>query len=149
MKKFLLMAALMVATLAVSAQEYNWAVGVRSYGISGAALTGKMNMGSSAIEASVTGALNEGVGFVSIDGVYEWQEPVITDGFHLYYGAGAYVNLGNHYFRVGAEAVLGLEYRIPINFPLAVSLDYRPSLNLIGGINPNFWNFGIGIKYCF
>ena len=151
MKKFLMMAALLVATFTVSAQDYNWAVGIRSYGISGAALTGKMNMGSNAIEAGISGAFNNGVGFAAVDAVYEWQEPVICEGFHLYYGAGAYVNLGTGLFDLGAEAVVGLEYRIPINFPLAVSLDYRPALNVIGnsGINPNFWNFGLGLKYCF
>ena len=149
MKKFLMMAALLVATLTISAQDYEWAVGLRSYGISGAALTGKKNMGSNAIEASIAGAFTKDSKFVAIDAAYEWQEPVITDGFHLYYGAGAYVNLAKGYFGLGAEAVVGLEYRIPINFPLAVSLDYRPALNLIGGVAADFWNFGFGVKYCF
>ena len=143
MKKFLMMAALLVATLTVSAQDYNWAVGLRGGGFSG--LTAKKNMGATAVEAG----LSFYGGGLAIDAVYEWQTPVITDGMHLYYGAGAYVNLGA--FGLGAEAVIGLEYRIPINLPLAVSLDYRPSLNLIGaaGFDPNFWNFGIGLKYCF
>lgn len=145
MKKFLMMAALLVATLTVSAQDYNWAVGIRSWGIDGASLTGKKILGSNAIEAG----LSYHNGFGGVDAVYEWQEPVIAEGFHLYYGAGAYVNLAKKYFGLGAEVVVGLEYRIPINFPLAVSLDYRPALNLIGGFDPNFWNFGIGLKYCF
>ena len=143
MKKFFLMAALMVATLSVSAQDYNWAVGLRGGGFSG--LTGKKNMGTTAIEAG----LSLYGGGLAIDGVYEWQKPVITDGMHLYYGAGAYVNVTKGYFGLGAEGVVGLEYRIPINFPLAVSLDYRPGINLLGGVH--FWggNFGLGVKYCF
>ena len=143
MKKFFLMAALMVATLSVSAQDYDWAVGLRGGGFSG--LTGKKNMGTTAIEAGLS-LYGSGL---SIDGVYEWQQPVIGDGFHLYYGAGAYLTLAGEYVGLGAEGVVGLEYRLPINFPLAVSLDYRPGLNLIGGVG--FWggNFGFGVKYCF
>ena len=144
MKKFLMMAALMVATLTVSAQDYNWAVGVRGGGFSG--ITAKKNLDKNALEFGAS----FGVGnHLMVDGVYEWQEPVIAEGFHLYYGAGAYTNLANHYFGLGAEAVVGLEYRIPINFPLAVSLDYRPGVNLLGGVH--FWggNFGFGVKYCF
>lgn len=143
MKKFLVMAALMVATLSVSAQDYNWAVGVRGGVFNG--LTAKKNLGANAIEAGV--ALYSSA--ISIDATYQWQEPVIGDGFHLYYGAGLYTNLANSYFGLGAEGVVGLEYRIPINFPLAVSLDYRPAINVLGGIGFNFVNFGLGLKYCF
>ena len=143
MKKFLMMAALMVATLTVSAQDYNWAVGVRGGLFNG--LTAKKTLGENALEAGV--ALYSQA--VSIDVVYEWQEPVIAEGFHLYYGAGAYTNLANQDFGLGAEAVVGLEYRIPINFPLAVSVDYRPALNVLGGVHFVPFNFGFGLKYCF
>ena len=143
MKKFFAIAALMVATLTVSAQDYDWAVGLRGGGFSG--LTGKMNKGETAIEAGLSLYGNG----LAIDAVYEWQKPVINEDFHLYYGAGAYTNIAGQYFGLGAEAVVGLEYRLPINFPLAVSLDYRPGINLLGGVH--FWggNFGLGVKYCF
>ena len=143
MKKFLMMAALMVATLTVSAQDYDWAVGLRGGGFSG--LTAKKNMDATAIEAG----LSFYGGGLAIDAVYEWQTPVFTDGMHLYYGAGAYTNIYKGYFGLGVEGVVGLEYRLPINFPLAISLDYRPGLNLLGGVG--FWggNFGFGVNYCF
>jgi hypothetical protein len=145
MKKFLVMATLLVATLTVSAQDYNWAIGLRGGGFSG--LTAKQNMGSTAIEAGLS-LYNRGF---AIDGVYEWQEPVIGEGFHLYYGAGAYAQVAGHFFGLGAEAVVGLEYRLPINFPLAISLDYRPGINVLGDAGVHFWggNFGLGVKYCF
>ena len=143
MKKFLMMAALLVATLSVSAQDYDWALGVRGGLFNG--LTAKKNFESTAIEAGVALYSNS----FSVDAVYEWQEPVIGEGFHLYYGAGAYTNIANKYFGLGAEAVVGLEYRIPINFPLAVSVDYRPAINVLGGFGFNFVNFGVGLKYCF
>lgn len=144
MKKFLVMAALMVATLSVSAQDYNWAVGVRGGGFSG--VTVKKNTGNNAIEAGISFY----GGGLAVDAVYEWQQPVIGEGFHLYYGVGAYTNMIANYFGLGAEGVVGLEYRLPIDFPLAISLDYRPGINLIGGA-VGFWggNFGFGVKYCF
>ena len=143
MKKFLVMAALMVAALSVSAQDYNWAVGVRGGLFNG--ITAKKTLGENALEAGV--ALYSQA--VSIDVVYEWQEPVIGEGFHLYYGAGAYANIWGGYFGLGAEGVVGLEYRIPIDFPLAVSLDYRPLLCIIGDFRADFVNFSFGVKYCF
>ena len=143
MKKFLVMATLLVATLTVSAQDYNWAIGLRGGGFSG--LTAKQNMGGTAIEAGLS--LYNG-GF-AIDGVYEWQQPVIAEGINLYYGVGGYLGLAGSDFCLGAEGVVGLEYQLPINFPLAISLDYRPALNVLPGLAPNFVNFGFGIKYCF
>lgn len=144
MKKFLVMAALMVATLSVSAQDYNWAAGVRLGGFNG--ITAKKNLGANALEFGASWGLGD---YLTVDGVYEWQQPVITDGMHLYYGAGAYVGLFANSFCLGAEAVVGLEYRLPINFPLAVSLDYRPGLNILPNVRPNWGNCALGIKYCF
>ena len=146
MKKFFAIAALLVATLSVSAQDYNWAVGLRGGGFSG--ITAKKNLGSNAIEAGASFGIGN---YLMVDGVYEWQQPVIGEGFHLYYGAGAYAQVAGEFFGLGAEAVIGLEYRLPINFPLAISLDYRPGINVLGDAGVQFWggNFGLGIKYCF
>ena len=141
MKKLLVMAALMVATLTVSAQEYNWAVGLRGGGFSG--LTAKKNMGSNAIEAG----LLWGSG-LNVEATYQWQQPVIGEGFHLYYGAGAFLGLGSG-ISLAAEGVVGLEYRLPIDFPLAISLDYRPALWVVPAVLPYFGNFAFGVKYCF
>lgn len=134
----------MVATLSVSAQDYNWAAGVRLGGFNG--ITAKKNLGANALEFGASWGLGD---YLTVDGVYEWQQPVITDGMHLYYGAGAYVGKFANSFCLGAEAVVGLEYRLPINFPLAVSLDYRPGLNILPNVRPNWGNCALGIKYCF
>lgn len=143
MKKFLVMATLLVATLAVNAQEYDWAVGVRGGVFNG--LTVKKNLGDNAVEAGLSLYAN----FINVEGTYQWQQPVITDGFHLYYGGGAYVGLAEQYLGVGVEGVVGLEYQIP-NAPIAFSLDYRPTFNVLGGFDlSNFYNFGLGVKFCF
>ena len=142
MKKFLMMAALLVATLTVSAQEYNWAVGVRGGGFSG--ITVKKNNGGNALEAGVSFS---SIG-LNVDGVYLLQQPVITEGFNLYYGGGAYVGLYSEALAVGAEGVVGLEYQIP-GAPIAFSIDYRPAISVIPNVGFNFYNFGLGVKYCF
>ena len=51
-------------------------------------------------------------------------------------------------FALGAEGVVGLEYKIP-NVPVAFSLDYRPGINVLPAVAGNLINFGLGIKYCF
>ena len=81
MKKFLMMATLLVAALTVSAQEYNWAIGVRGGALSG--LTAKHNLGENAVEAGLSLSTNT----INVDATYQWQQPIIADGFHLYYGA--------------------------------------------------------------
>lgn len=143
MKKFLVIAALLVATLTVSAQEYNWAAGLRLGGFSG--LTLKKYQEKNALEFGASWGVGN---YLTVDGVYEWQQPVIADGFTLYYGAGAYLGLAGQAFFLGAEGVVGLEYQLP-EFPMAFSLDYRPGLNIMPGLGFNAINFGLGVKYCF
>ena len=143
MKKFLAIAALLVATLTVSAQEYNWAAGLRFGGFSG--ITLKKYQEKSALEFGASWGVGN---YLTVDGVYEWQQPVITDGFTLYYGAGAYLGLAGQDFFLGAEGVVGLEYQLP-SFPMAFSVDYRPGLNIMPGLGFNAINFGLGVKYCF
>lgn len=147
MKKFLMMAALLVATLTVSAQDYNWAIGVRGGGFSG--LTVKKNNGGTALEFGASWNWNNNL---CVDGVYLWQTPVIADGFSLYYGAGPYLGLWDTVdgsaFALGAEGVVGLEYKIP-SVPIAFSLDYRPGINVLPNVAGNLVNFGLGVKFCF
>ena len=81
-----------------------------------------------------------------------WQTPVIADGFSLYYGAGPYLGLWDTVdgsaFALGAEGVVGLEYKIP-SVPIAFSLDYRPGINVLPNVAGNLVNFGLGVKFCF
>ena len=148
MKKLMAIAALLVATLTVSAQDYKWAAGLRTYSLDfdGAVATAKLNNGGTAMEAG----LAVGDGYLLVDGAYLWQQPVIADGFTLYYGAGAVVGSFAKSLSLAAEAVVGLEYQIPIEVPLAVSVDYRPSINVIPSFpDPSFGGLSVGLKYCF
>ena len=91
-----------------------------------------------------------------IAGMYEWSTPVIAEGFNLYYGIGAHLGSGFSRksdtdvatFKIGADAVVGLEYKIPAA-PIAISLDYRPFLNVIDSFDLGLYDVGLGLKFCF
>lgn len=147
MKKFFLAAALLIASVTVFAQDYNWAVGLRGGGDLGG-LTIKRNFGGSAIEGTVAYAWNGGI---AGDVAYEFNVPVIADGFNLYYGPGIVAAFGSNVLALGIEGVVGLEYKIPVA-PIALSLDYRPQIVVStadGAFAPGFLGFGLGIKFTF
>lgn len=147
MKKVLMIAVLLVSALSINAQDYNWAVGVRGGGANGG-LTIKNNMGANALEFGLDlGWTNYG----RLQALYEWQTPV-ANGLNFYYGLGAY--LGAYNFKenakigLGAEGVVGLEYKIP-SVPIAFSLDYRPSVSVLPEIGFGYYDIGLGVKFCF
>ena len=84
--------------------------------------------------------------------LYERNIPVITSGFHFYYGGG--VNLGgwekhgDTKFTAGINGIVGLEYKIA-SIPLAFSVDYKPCLNFAGHTGFHAADFGLGIKVAF
>lgn len=87
-------------------------------------------------------------------GLYQWVMP-IDGNFNWYYGAGA--GLGNADFDlegndlfIFAAGDFGIEYNF--DFPLLVSLDFRPELGLLGYTNfTNKFDFDIalGLRYQF
>lgn len=133
----------------VSAQEYNWAVGVRVGGANGG-LTAKRYLGGNAVEIGVAlAADNSG----RLQALYEWQKPVLADGIHLYYGLGAFVGAFDFssapQMGIGVEGVVGLEYKAP-GIPIAISFDYRPGVSLVPDFSQStYGDVGLGLKFCF
>ncbi len=147
MKKLIVAAVcLLFSAATLSAQDYNWAIGVRGGGMA-SGLTVKHNISATnAWEGVLNTWYGKGVG---LSGLYEWTMPVITDGFSFYYGVGAHLGFGSDsWFGVGADGVVGLEYKIP-TVPIAVSLDYRPYLNFAKDFYFGAYDFGFGVKFCF
>lgn len=108
------------------AQEYNWAVGVRG-GVTTSGISVKHNFDPA---NSLEGIVDFRHGF-NVYGLYQRNIPVIGEGFNFFYGAGANIGSWADKFTIGIDGIVGLEYKIqPI--PLAVSLDYKPNLNLTG-----------------
>jgi hypothetical protein len=95
-----------------------------------------------------------------ITGLYEIHKPAFdTERLHWYYGGGAhigfwngnYVNWGTtntSYVVVGIDGILGIEYNFA-EFPVNISLDWKPAFNIIG--YSGFWGDGgaFSIRYLF
>ena len=138
-------AAALFSVTVLSAQDYNWAVGVRGGGeMSGLSVKHKFNA-SSAIEGILSMPYSSG--FV-VTGIYERHIPVIDDGFNFYYGAGAHVGKWRHRFALGADGIIGLEYILP-TIPLGFSVDYKPVFNIIEKTKFYFLDFALGVKVLF
>ena len=159
MKKYLMIVLFSLVCLGARAQDYNWAIGIRGGGNDSGVTLKHILSDYNALEltynfqyprdrmlrASVFSAL------------YEWNVPVIDDGFLFYYGLGAHIgaatmtkedsaNYGG--LDLGVDGVIGLEYKL-YSVPIAFSLDYRPFVNVLPQPRVFFWNVGLGIKFCF
>jgi len=151
MKKLMMIAVLMVSALAMNAQDYNWAIGVRG-GYENAGITVKKGMGGTALDFTGNWHLGSGYTALNVQGLYEWQQN-ITGGLDWYYGLGAHVgmwtvdNAGSDLW-LGVDAVIGLEFKFP-SLPIALSLDYRPGLNILPDVSGGYGDVGFGLKFCF
>lgn len=149
MKKFLMVAVMLVSAMAVSAQDYNWAIGVRGGGES-AGLTVKKGMGGNALDFTANWGLGD-ASYLCVQGLYEWQYDLVSD-LDWYWGVGAHVGMWDFAndggLWLGVDAVIGLEYKFP-SLPLAISVDYRPGFNVLPDTNVGWGNWGFGLKFCF
>ncbi|RFZ85931.1 hypothetical protein DYU05_10200 [Mucilaginibacter terrenus] len=154
-----LLASLMFISSRVDAQDYKTAVGLKFGGYeSGPSIKYFLDQ-STALEG-IIGIRNHGV---VVTGLYELHQPAFNVAMlKFYYGFGAHVGsigkgtyktFGNdqvytdHHILLGADGVLGLEYKIP-EAPIAVSLDLNPRVELATG---PFFDLapGLGLKYTF
>lgn len=94
-----------------------------------------------------------------LSGLYQWVQPIEGD-FNWYYGAGAGLgsvdfpktpeNLDVGGLFIFAAGNVGIEYNF--DFPIVVSLDFRPEIGLIGydGFSDSFdFDIGLGVRYQF
>lgn len=148
MKKILFVAvvALLSALPFQKAEAQNWGIGVRGgvdYG-----LTVKKYMGANALDFH--GHFHNH-GF-QISGLYEWNQG-LGNGFTLYYGFGACLGAWDNdkddmSLGLGIDGIIGVEWKIP-SAPFALSLDWKPSFELVPETELYFKGFGLGIKYLF
>lgn len=134
-----------LAITAVSAQNYKWAGGFRIGGdLVGMTVKHKMNS-QSAIEGIFSYPWKNGF---TVTGLYERHIPVISQGFSFYYGAGAHLGSWDHDFAIGADAIVGLEYKVS-QAPIAFSVDYKPTFNIASHTHFYMADIAFGIKYTF
>lgn len=137
---------IIVTASAVSAQNYDWSLGVRLGGTSG--IAGKFALPSgNAVEGILSWNMFED-DTVMLTGLYEWIVPVINDDFNFYYGVGAHLGTWNKDFAFGADVIVGLEYKIP-SAPIAFSVDWMPGLNFTPDVGFFGNSFALTVKYCF
>jgi hypothetical protein len=133
------------------AQSYESAVGVRA----GYYFTGtykKFLNESNAFEAYLGLSSYYGVGVV-VGALYQIHKPLDAlevDNLQWYYGGGAYAGTGSYWananFYAGVNLNIGLDYRFD-EFPINVSADWAPGLNLVGGFRPSWAVGGLAVRY--
>ena len=95
-------------------------------------------------------------GFKAV-GLYEFNFPIdAVEGLHWFVGPGAhigfwrsdYIKNANSSIDLGIDGIIGFDYKFK-NYPLNISLDWQPSIVLLGnnGLAPS--NGGLGIRYTF
>lgn len=141
------------------AQQYDKAIGLRTGLFNG--LTYKMSI---AEDKYLEGLVSMRWKGVMATVLMEFSQPLNVNepGFNWYYGAGAHMgfwnddttgpwdvgDLDDDYPIIGVDGIVGLEYTFA-KTPINLSIDWKPTLNLIG--NSSLWpdNIGLAIRYTF
>ena len=139
---------LLIFSIALNAQEYKTAAGIR-LGPSSPAITSGFTVRhfldeSHAIEGIL--GINDGIGFC---GIYQWHHPVETVP-HLtwFLGAGGYAAFRNDEAFIGGAGMVGLDYKFE-QIPLNLSIDWKPELNLIESVGFEAAGVGFSARFTF
>jgi len=141
--------------------QYSTALGIRIGGTTG--LTIKHQYRPSMMFEGIVGGFPNGF---SLTGLVEKHQLAFNEpGLNWYYGGGGHVavyNEGNYYYRFGREGtyratngvgfgidgIVGLEYRLPDNIPIAFSVDLKPFVEVAtGGYALFALDPSLGIKF--
>jgi hypothetical protein len=156
MRKYLILLVMVLCVSAVAqAQDYNTGIGFRGGYFNG--LTVKHFVSN---KAAFEGILSSRWRGLQITGLYEIHgEAFNTNRLNWYYGFGAHIgfwdgnetqwgNRGTNYTVIGIDGILGMEYNF-IEAPFNISIDWKPSMNLVG--YTGFWGDGgaLSIRYIF
>ena len=91
-------------------------------------------------------------------GLYEWNWDIQgINGLRWYVGPGAHIGFWNNdgskksnrsSAGIGIDGVIGLDYKFS-DLPLNISLDWQPSVDVIGSTGTGLGYGGIGVRYTF
>ncbi len=89
---------------------------------------------------------------LTVTGLYEFHKPLKIgelEGFSWYWGFGAHVSIGA--LNLGVDGVIGFEYDFSnlINFPLSVSTDWKPAINLLSSWTGDLGDASLTFRYHF
>jgi len=156
MKKLILLVGFLTAGLfSVQAQEIaDNAIGLRfseNSGIGAEFSYQRKLSGETRLEVDLGLRGNNGYSYFKGTGLYQWVNP-LEGNFNWYLGAGGglwYYNVKNYDSSgaaIFAAGVVGIEYNF--DFPLLVSLDFRPELGF-GDYDGFHADFGLSARYQF
>lgn len=150
MKKVLIIVALFFTAGVFSANAQSVGeIGVRFGDVSGGnfAVDGIIGLGQfSRIHANMSfgGGNYDGTDF-GIDAIWDFiYRPLGGEAFNWYAGAGPFVGFGD-IFSLGAAGEIGLQYNF--NFPMSLSLDWRPYFRLVEDTDFYAGGFGLNVRY--
>jgi hypothetical protein len=166
MIRYLMFPCLLVALILICGcysvhAQYTTAVGIRVGGTSG--VTIKHAYRPTMMFEGIVGGFGNGF---SLTGLIEKNTRAFNEpGFNWYYGGGAHVSVYNGrrdrfgrevYYGdgndvgFGINGIIGLEYRMPDDVPIAFSFDFKPFVEITTGGDAGFaLDPAIGIKFIF
>ncbi|MBW6536341.1 MAG: hypothetical protein K0B11_15130 [Mariniphaga sp.] len=157
MKKLIFVLTLVISTaVTVNAQDYNTGIGVRG-GIRNGLTVKHFISSNKAIEGILTSHWKwHGYG---VTGLYEIHAQAFnTPRLNWYYGFGGHFGSygddnkraldGNRYSAIGLDGIIGIEYNV-IDIPFNISLDWKPSIDLIGDFYPWADEVALSIRFIF
>jgi hypothetical protein len=130
-----------------SAQLYKQAAGIRIGPSSPAIRTGLTYRYFLNESTAAQGILSFGDG-IGIAGLYEKHRPLNIESLQWFYGGGGYFASIDKEAYIGATGIVGVDYRFS-QLPLNISLDWKPELNLIGGVYFEGATVGFSARYIF
>lgn len=90
---------------------------------------------------------------IGIEALYDFYYRPVGDvqGLDWYVGAGPSLFLGDNYFGLGISGEVGIEYHFneALGVPIALGLDWRPTVLLIEDTDFYAGGFGLNIRYVF
>ncbi len=129
---------LLIFTGFCKAQDHEMAIGLR--GGVGYGLSLKQFIED---DVAVELIFNSRYSGINITGLYEWHKEAFNNpNWYWFYGGGVHIGFWNgdntpwgddpgSYLSTGLDGIGGLEYEFD-NYPIAISIDWKPSFNLSG-----------------
>lgn len=147
--------ALFAITTASFAQKgYNQAVGVRGGLVQG--ITAKKFIGDKTALEGILFTRWRGAGITGLYELHSWNA-FDVDNLNWFYGLGAtvgfydgyyYSGTGSNFFGIGIDGIVGLEYNFE-EIPINISVDIKPSFNLLGYDDYLGYGGAFSIRYLF
>lgn len=154
MKKLLVVVMILSLAFAFAQEEKatRMDAGLRGGGSSG--ITGRYFMSESSGIEAIIGYRNLGL---VITGLYEFHKPLQigeVEGLTWFFGGGVHVGISTWWttaLTLGIDGIVGVGYDLEplINFPISLTLDYKPALSFIGTWGTSWGDAAFSVRYTF